>query len=80
MTGYVIGRRDSGYKAMRLRRDGRFDRSFGRVTLPGASNEEGLEIFSQGSGAALVFDRGIPFCRQGCAAEPKLFRVVDPGA
>lgn len=79
MTGYVSERR-GGYKAMRLRHDGRFDRGFGWVDLPHASNEEGLEIFSQGPGAALVFDRGIPFCRQGCAADPKLFRVIDPGA
>ncbi|HET8861653.1 MAG TPA: hypothetical protein VFM94_00195 [Solirubrobacterales bacterium] len=77
VTGYASGRR-GGYKVMRLRRDGRSDRGFGRVDLPHASNEEGLEIFSQGPRAALVFDRGIPFCRQGCAAEPKLFRVVDP--
>jgi hypothetical protein len=65
---------------MRLRRNGGFDRAFGRVNLPHASNEEGLQIFRQGPGAALVFDRGIPFCRQGCDAEPKLFRVLVPGA
>jgi uncharacterized delta-60 repeat protein len=79
VTGYA-SRRRGGYKVMRLRHDGRFDRGFGWVGLPHASNEEGLTIFSQGPGAALVFDRGIPFCRQGCVAEPKLFRVVDPGA
>ena len=79
VTGYAVGR-GSGYKVMRLRHDGRFDQGFGRVGLPHASNEEGLEIFSQGRGGALIFDRGIPFCRQGCAAEPKLFRVVDPSA
>jgi hypothetical protein len=79
VTGYVSGRR-SGYKVMRLRRDGRFDRGFGWVDLPDASNEEGLELFPQGPNGVIVFDRGIPFCRQGCEATPKLFRVVDPGA
>jgi hypothetical protein len=78
-TGYTSGRR-GGYKVMRLRHDGRFDRGFGWVDLPHASNEEGLTILPQGQGGVLVFDRGIPFCRQGCPAEPKLFRVVDPGA
>jgi hypothetical protein len=77
VTGYG---RKGGYQVIRLRHNGRFDRDFGWVDLPHASNDEGLEIFSQGPGAALVFDRGLPFCRQGCAAEPKLFRVVDPGA
>jgi hypothetical protein len=67
-----------GYEVMRLRPDGRFDRSFGTVDLPRASNEEGLDIFPQRKGAAIVFDRGIPFCRQGCEASPKLYRVLDP--
>lgn len=67
-----------GYEVMRMRPDGRFDRSFGAVDLPRASNEEGLDIYPQGKGAAIVFDRGIPFCRQGCEASPKLYRVLDP--
>lgn len=68
-----------GYKVTRLRRDGQLDRRFGWVDLPRASNEEGVQIFSQGRRAAIVFDRGLPFCRQGCEAEPKLYRVVDQG-
>jgi hypothetical protein len=67
-----------GYEVMRMRPDGRFDRSFGAVDLPRASNEEGLDIFPQGKKAAIVFDRGIPFCRQGCEASPKLYRVLAP--
>jgi serralysin len=78
--GTLVTGRGGGYKMMRLRHDGRLDRSFGRVGLPHASNEEGVQIFRQGRGGALVFDRGIPFCRQGCPAEPKLFRVIGLGA
>lgn len=74
-TFVVVYRR--GYKVMRLRPDGRFDRGFGAVGLPRASNEEGLDIYPQGKGAAIVFDRGIPFCRQGCESSPKLYRVLD---
>jgi hypothetical protein len=73
-VAYVRGR---GYEAMRLRPDGSFDRRFGWVDLPGAFNEGGMDIFSQGRGRAIVFSRGVGFCRQGCPAEPKLFRVVD---
>lgn len=76
VTGY--GRR--GYMVMRLRRDGRPDRRFGRVHLPRASNEWGVTILSHGPTGALVFDFGLPFCRQGCPAQPKLFRIVDPDA
>lgn len=66
---------------MRLRHDGRTDRGFGRVDLPNAFNEEGLELLPHGPRAALVFDAGFPSvgCRQACESRPKLFRVVAPG-
>jgi hypothetical protein len=67
-----------GYQVRRLRPDGHFDRGFGAVSLPRASNEEGVYIFGQDNGGAIVFDPGLPFCRQGCEAEPKLYRVLDP--
>jgi hypothetical protein len=76
---FVLG--DTGgrgriYQVIRLRPDGRYDRRFGAVDLPGAYNEVGAEIFSKGHGEALVFSAGYFSCRQGCPAEPRLFEVV----
>jgi hypothetical protein len=76
LAAWVRGR---GYEAMRTLPDGRLDREFGQVELPGASNEEGLVMLSQGRGAAIAFDRGLSFCRFGCDDDPKMFRVVDSG-
>jgi hypothetical protein len=79
LAAYVYGRRShSGYKVMRLLPDGRIDPGFGQVGLPGADNEGGVWITPQGKRAAIVFDPGLPFCRQGCEADPKLYRVVIP--
>jgi uncharacterized delta-60 repeat protein len=74
VVGFLGGR--DGYKVIHLRPDGRFDRGFGRVDLPNAYNEEGLEIFPQGRGRAIVFSGGLSSCRQYCPPQPKLFRVV----
>lgn len=78
LTAYLRGRRP-GYRVLRLRADGGFDHGFGRVPLPRASNEEGIRIFRQGRGAAIVFDEGLGFCRQGCEAQPKMYRVLTSG-
>jgi hypothetical protein len=60
-----------------MKADGSLDRRFGRVALPGAYNEEGLEIHSAGRGRALVLARGEQTCRSSCPSRPKLFRVVS---
>jgi hypothetical protein len=71
----ATGRHGRLYQVIRLRPDGRYDRRFGAVDLPGAFNEFGAEIFSQGRGGALVFSPGRFSCRQACPPEPKLFGV-----
>lgn len=64
-----------GYKAGRITADGRFDRSFGWVELPGAFDEDGLVVASRGNGWAIVYSPGYSFCRQGCELEPSMYRV-----
>ncbi|HKT83042.1 MAG TPA: hypothetical protein VJQ84_04315 [Solirubrobacterales bacterium] len=71
-VGYKRGR----YGVSRVDPGGRIDRRFGRVALPGAYNEYGLEIYAAGRGAAVVLARGESVCRFGCPSEPKLFRVL----
>jgi hypothetical protein len=71
-----VQRRRGRYTVARLLPSGRFDRRFGWVALFGAADEEGLEIVSHGRGSAIVFDRGLSFCRQGCDDDPKMFRVI----
>lgn len=76
LVAWVSGK---GYAVKRTVADGGLDREFGTVMLPRASNEGGLSIFDQGGGAAIVFDRGIPFCRSACEVDPKLYRVLAGG-
>lgn len=66
----------AGYKAGRFTPDGRFDHRFGWVELPGAVDEEGMSVFSRGKHWEIVYSPGLPFCRSGCEAEPKLYRIV----
>jgi uncharacterized delta-60 repeat protein len=74
---FVVGYRRSGYQVRRVRPDGSLDPAFGQVRLEGAYNEEGLSIFSQGRGRAIVLARDESVCRQVCPSNPKMFRVVD---
>jgi uncharacterized delta-60 repeat protein len=78
LAGYLqLSKERTGEAVFRMRPDGRIDPSFGRVTLPRAGNQEGIEILSQGRGAAIVYDQGIPSCRESCEDDPKLYRVVE---
>jgi hypothetical protein len=71
-VGYKRGR----YSVLRVDRWGQVDPRFGRVGLPGAYNEYGLQIFPAGKGSAVVLARGESTCRYGCEAEPRLYRVL----
>lgn len=73
---FVAGYARAGYRVLRLRPNGSADRRFGRLLLPNAYNEEGVEIVAQGRGSAIVFDRGESVCRQTCPSHPKMFRVL----
>ncbi len=76
LAGYLYRGHQTGYKVAHLLPDGAFDKSFGFVGLPGASNEEGVFIQPAGPGAAIVYDPGLPFCRSACRPpKPKLYRV-----
>jgi hypothetical protein len=72
VAGYGAG----GFQVRRVGSDGRIDRRFGRVPLPDAYNEEGLDVVTQGRGSAIVLARDILFCRQVCPSDPKMFRVL----
>jgi uncharacterized delta-60 repeat protein len=73
---FLVGYRKGHYSVRRLNPDGSLDRRFGRVALPGAYNEEGLQIVAAGRGRALVLARGITVCRSDCPSRPKMYRVV----
>ncbi len=72
----AVGYKHGHYGVSRVDPGGRLDRRFGRVALPGAYNEYGLEIYASGRGSAVVVARGESVCRFGCPSEPKLFRVL----
>ncbi len=72
----AVGFKRGHYGVSRVDPGGRLDRRFGRVALPGAYNEYGLEIYASGRGSAVVLARGESVCRFGCPSEPKLFRVL----
>jgi hypothetical protein len=72
----AVGYRRGHYSVLRIDARGRIDRRFGRVGLPGAYNEYGLQILQSGRGAAVVLARGESICRFDCGSEPKLFRVL----
>ncbi len=72
----VVGLRRGGYVVRRVGHQGMPDPSFGTLPLAGADNEEGLQIYPQGSGSAIVLARDLSACRQDCASDPKLFRVA----
>ena len=74
---FIVGYRKGGYSVRRMKPDGSLDRRFGRVALPGAYNEEGLQLFAAGRGKAVVLARGEQTCRNSCPSEPKLYRVVS---
>jgi uncharacterized delta-60 repeat protein len=73
---FLVGYRRGSYSVRRLNPDGSPDRRFGRVALPGAYNEEGLQIVTAGRGRAVVLARGISVCRSDCPSRPKMYRVV----
>lgn len=72
----AVGYRRGRYGVLRVGPDGRVDRGFGRVGLPGAYNEYGLAIFAAGGRGTYVLARGESFCRGSCPAEPKLYRLL----
>lgn len=78
---FAVGRKPSesfdDFRVLRLRPDGRPDRQFGRVVLPGTRGDEGVQLGVQAKGKVAVFDQGLHFCRSGgCGVDPKLFRVL----
>jgi hypothetical protein len=73
----VVGYHRRGYQVRRIDADGRPDHSFGVLRLPNAAyNEEGLSIYPQGRGAAVVLALDQTICRSDCLSDPKLFRVL----
>ena len=71
-----LGGRGRWYVQM-LDPNGRRDRGFGSVYLPGAYDEYGVYIYPDGPGRAIVWSPGESVCRMECPAEPRIFRVVD---
>jgi hypothetical protein len=72
----AVGYKRGHYDVSRVDPGGGLDRRFGRVALPGAYNEYGLEIYASSRGSAVVLARGESVCRFGCSSDPKLFRVL----
>jgi uncharacterized delta-60 repeat protein len=64
------------FVVMRLRPDGNVDRRYGVLRL-GGFGEDGPALSALPGGGAIVFDRGIGFCRSECAPpEPRVYKVL----
>jgi hypothetical protein len=74
---FVVGNHGSRWSVQLIDRDGRRDRRFGSLFLPGAYNEYGLWIYPDGPGRAIVVSPGESVCRQACPSEPRMYRVLD---
>lgn len=71
-----LGGRGRWYVQM-LNPDGRRDRDFGSVYLPGAYDEYSVYIYPDGPGRAIVVSPGETVCRMECPSQPRIFRVLD---
>lgn len=72
---FVVGYYRGGYQVRRVDNAGRQDRAFGVLPLPDAWNEEGLDIYPQGRGRAIVVARDEAVCRSSCPSDPTMYRV-----
>jgi uncharacterized delta-60 repeat protein len=74
---FVEGNHGGGWYAQMLDADGRRDRGFGSLYLPGAYGEYGVYIYPDGPGQAIVVSPGETVCRESCPSDPRIYRVLD---
>jgi uncharacterized delta-60 repeat protein len=74
---FVVGNHGYGWYVQLVDRDGRRDRRFGSLLLPGGGSEYGLWIYPDGPDRAIVVSPGESICRQECPSDPRIYRVLD---